>query len=162
MASWLFFIAWSIPVIWARKLSEMIRPAGSSAAGLIRIPVESRTIDLASMSPAWLTLRSAFIALTLVLIRKDISVWSPFSGSCVALFNPLNSAHWYTSQGSFHATLPGLPSKITWIYAYLRGFVRSQQLDLGNSGVEIRGEKSRGRGGRLERSGVQCAERALK
>jgi hypothetical protein len=57
----------------ALKLSEMIRPAGSSAAELILKPVERRVMEWLNSMLVLPILRSVFIAATLVLILKDIA-----------------------------------------------------------------------------------------
>ena len=49
-----------------------MRPDGSSAPLLMRRPVESRVVDLLASIPVMERLRSAFIALTFVLILNDM------------------------------------------------------------------------------------------
>ncbi|OPZ31953.1 MAG: hypothetical protein BWY99_02859 [Synergistetes bacterium ADurb.BinA166] len=48
MPSWLFRTAWSSPRTWARIFSDMASPAASSAAELMRSPVESLLMDFSS------------------------------------------------------------------------------------------------------------------
>src|SRR4051812_18356893 len=73
----------------------MMRPAGSSAAELMRRPVERRVIDLLSSFAELETLLKAFIALMFVLIRNDIqssvilpTLAFPIGSGSIALGHP--------------------------------------------------------------------------
>src|SRR3954470_13029781 len=67
-----FWWAWARPLIWARIFSEMARPAASSAARLMRRPLDSFSMDL--LMAVWVpsSWRWALNASVLVLTRSDM------------------------------------------------------------------------------------------
>src|SRR5690349_14828859 len=74
VASWLLEIAWLRPVICACRLLEIIRPAGSSAAVLMRKPLDRRSMLVLTFVATTPRLRKALSAVTLVLICNPITV----------------------------------------------------------------------------------------
>src|SRR3954464_7100612 len=67
-------LAWLRPRIWARIFSEMARPAASSAARLMRRPLESFSMLLESVVWVPSSWRWALNASTLVLMRSDMAI----------------------------------------------------------------------------------------
>ncbi len=63
-------MAWLSPAIWPRICSEMIRPAGPSAALLILNPEDRRSSDSARLRSAVSRWRTPRMAAMLVLIRN--------------------------------------------------------------------------------------------
>src|SRR5579862_7049432 len=87
----------------------MIKPLGSSAAELIRKPVESRVIDWLNMLLVFETFESASIALRFVLIENDIqsSVILPIR-SCNLKPHHLTNPSWVLIRLSTHYWVPSL------------------------------------------------------
>ncbi len=71
MPSWALRTAWFRPRTCPRSFSEIVRPAASSAARLIRSPLDSFSTLFASDMPVVFRLRCAFTALMFVLIRTS-------------------------------------------------------------------------------------------
>src|SRR5438309_9332983 len=67
--SWALEMAWLVPPISARRLSDLTRPAASSAARLIRNPEDSFSRELVRASDVVLRLRYALNAMMFWLIR---------------------------------------------------------------------------------------------
>ncbi len=82
MASLALRTAWSRPLIWEVILLEMARPAASSAAVLIRLPVDKRCI--ATPRSRALRSKAAWVIsdLTLVLITLTVNSLFQAASSC--------------------------------------------------------------------------------
>src|SRR3954447_22339984 len=70
--SWMLRWFCARPRIWPRIFSEMARPAASSAARLIRYPLDRRSIDCDTDSETWVRFRCALNASTLFWMRRDM------------------------------------------------------------------------------------------
>src|SRR2546426_7105953 len=70
--SWALEMAWLVPPISARRLSDLTRPAASSAARLIRNPEDSFSRDFERRSDVVLRLRYALNAMMFWLIRMKL------------------------------------------------------------------------------------------
>src|SRR3954449_10609950 len=77
MPSWALRCAWSRPLIWLRIFSEMPRPAASSAARLMRWPLESFSIDFEAADADAVSWRWVLNASMLFWMRRPMiySLW---------------------------------------------------------------------------------------
>src|SRR5690348_14247108 len=114
-------MAWVRPPIWALKPSETMRPAGSSAAELILRPVESRLIDWLKLSLVLFKFIRAPIAVTFVLILKDIGFLSSVILCRSGHLSLCPTALCLHPNGLFQVNTRVLPSKNTRKHVFLRG-----------------------------------------